>query len=223
MIRIRSANERGHVNHGWLDTYHSFCFGDYHDSEWMGYRSLRVINDDRVAAGFGFPMHSHRDMEIITYVLEGELEHQDSMGNGGVIRPGEIQYMSSGTGVKHSEFNSSTENPVHLLQVWIIPRAERLEPTYAQKDFGDSRRGKLCLLASTEGRKGSLQIRQDADLYAAILTAGQSVQHSVPQSRGVWLQVALGELAINGEELQAGDAAIIEGEFRLEITSASSG
>jgi redox-sensitive bicupin YhaK (pirin superfamily) len=223
MLTIRRSGERGHINHGWLDTYHTFSFGDYYDPQWMGYRSLRVINDDKVAPGYGFPMHGHRDMEIVTYVLEGELEHRDSMGNGGVIRPGEIQYMSAGTGVRHSEFNPSPENQVHLLQIWIMPREERLEPAYAQQSFGDARRGKLCLLASQDGRDGSVPIRQDASIYAAILGGGQSVQHELVAGRGAWLQVARGEVSLNGNMLKPGDGVGVEEESVLEIACKAEG
>jgi len=222
MLHIRRAAERGHINHGWLDTYHSFSFGDYHDTQWMGYRSLRVINDDKVAPGYGFPMHGHRDMEIITYVLDGVLEHKDSLGNGGQIKPGEIQYMSAGSGVRHSEFNPSPDNGVHLLQIWIVPRAAGLTPTYAQQDFGDARRGRLCLLASSDGRAGSVQIRQDADVYAAILEGDESVEHKLGEGGGAWLHVARGSVTVNGEELQAGDAAVVEGEA-LTVAANGSG
>jgi len=223
MIQIRRSAERGHINHGWLDTFHTFSFGDYYDPGWMGWRSLRVINDDRVAPGYGFPMHAHRDMEIITYVLAGELEHRDSMGNGGVIRPGEIQYMSAGTGVRHSEFNPSRENPVHLLQIWIMPQQQGLEPTYAQQQFGDQRVGRLCLLASSGGRDGSMQIRQDADVYAAILKDGAHAEHKLSEGRGAWLHVATGGVSVNGEDLLAGDAALVEGEDSLSVVGSSEG
>jgi redox-sensitive bicupin YhaK (pirin superfamily) len=223
MIQIRRAEDRGHIDHGWLDTYHTFSFGDYYDPHWMGYRSLRVINDDRVAPGHGFPTHGHRDMEIITYVLEGELEHKDSMGNGGVIRPGEIQYMSAGTGVRHSEFNPSTSAPVHLLQIWIVPQQERLDPTYAQKQFGDARRGRLCLLASADGRDGSIQIRKAADVYASLLAASKSVEYHLAPGRGAWLHVARGEVEVNGQVLQAGDAAAIEGEETIVVSAPQQG
>jgi len=183
MIRIRRSSERGHIDHGWLDTYHTFSFGDYHDPLWMGFRSLRVVNDDRVAGGYGFPKHGHRDMEIITYVLEGELEHKDNMGSGGVIRAGEIQYMSAGSGVKHSEANASREKAVHLLQVWVLPAEAGLEPRYAQKEFGDNRLGRLCLLVSPDGSDESIEIRQDARIYAPILRSGESVQHSLAHGR----------------------------------------
>ena len=223
MIRIRRSTERGHLNHGWLDTYHTFSFGDYYDPEWMGYRSLRVINDDKVAPGHGFPTHGHRDMEIITYVLDGALEHRDSMGNGGVIKPGEIQYMSAGSGVRHSEFNPSPDSEVHLLQIWIMPVIAGLDPTYAQQQFGDARRGKLCLLASADGRDGSVTIRQDASIYASILEKGEAVEHQLEQGRGAWLQVARGNVTLNGEEVRAGDAAAIEGEEAISIAAADRG
>jgi quercetin 2,3-dioxygenase len=223
MIRIRRSAERGHIDHGWLDTYHSFSFGGYHDPQWMGYRSLRVINDDKVAPGHGFPMHGHRDMEIVTYVLAGALEHKDSMGNGGQIRPGEIQYMSAGTGVRHSEFNPSPTEGIHLLQIWIMPQQQGLEPRYAQKEFGDARRGRLCLLASLDGRDGSVAIRQDANVYATILRGDESVEPRLEPGRGAWLQVALGSVWLNGELLQAGDGAVIEDEHSFTIAANGEG
>lgn len=223
MIHIRRSDERGHINHGWLDTYHTFSFGDFYDPQWMGYRSLRVINDDKVAGGYGFPTHGHRDMEIVTYVLDGVLEHKDSMGNGGQIRPGEIQYMSAGSGVRHSEFNPSPDQSCHLLQIWILQQQNGLEPTYAQKQFGDARRGRLCLLASMDGRDGSVAIRQDANIYATVLAEGESVEPRLGQDRGAWLHVARGSVTLNGEALVAGDGAAIEGESAVSIAAVGEG
>src|SRR5438034_6204661 len=174
MIQVRKAAERGHFNHGWLDTYHSFSFADYYDPAHLGFRSLRVINDDRVAAGAGFGMHGHRDMEIVTYVLEGSLEHRDSLGTGSVIRRGDVQRMSAGTGIRHSEFNPSTTEPVHFLQIWLVPEKSRLQPEYEQKHFADEdKRSRLRLMVSPNGRDGSLAIHQDAEVYAAIVLPGE--------------------------------------------------
>ena len=180
MITIRRAKERGHFNHGWLDTYHTFSFDQYHDPRFMGFRSLRVINEDVVHPGHGFPTHGHRDMEIITYILEGALKHQDSMGNGSIIRPGDVQRMTAGTGVRHSEQNSSETEPVHLLQIWILPKAQGLQPGYEQKAFSeDERRGTLRLIASGDGRDGSVTLHQDASVFASILASGQKVSHEI--------------------------------------------
>ena len=217
MITIRKAEERGHFNHGWLDTYHTFSFDRYHDPKHVSFGSLRVINEDRVAAGHGFPTHSHRDMEIITYVLEGGLAHKDSMGNGSIIKPGEVQRMTAGTGVAHSEANPSASEAVHLLQIWILPKAQGLEPGYEQKMFADElKQGKLCLIASPDGRGGSVTINQDADVYATKLDAGQVVTHSLAGNKG-WVQVARGEIALNGVDLKQGDGAAISDEATLEI------
>lgn len=218
MITIRKAEERGHFDHGWLDTYHTFSFDRYHDPKHVSFGSLRVINEDRVAAGHGFPTHSHRDMEIITYVLEGGLAHKDSMGNGSIIKPGEVQRMTAGTGVAHSEANPSASEAVHLLQIWILPKARGLEPGYEQKMFVDElKQGKLCLIASPDGREGSVTINQDADVYATKLDAGQVVTHSLGGNKG-WVQVARGEIALNGVDLKQGDGAAISDEATLEIT-----
>ncbi len=217
MIRVRKSEERGHFNHGWLDTYHTFSFSDYHDPDFMGFRSLRVINDDRVDARRGFGSHGHRDMEIITYVLEGELSHADSMGTGSVIRPGEVQRMSAGTGVMHSEKNES-DTPVHLLQIWILPERHGIEPEYEQKEFPASERdGKLRLVASHDGRDGSLTIHQDADLYTTTLRDGASVSFDFRPNRYGWLQVARGSVSLNGQALVAGDGAAIEKESKVTI------
>ena len=219
MKKIRRANERGHAQHGWLDTYHTFSFANYHDPNWMGFRSLRVINDDLVMPGMGFGMHPHRDMEIITYVLSGALEHKDSMGNGRVIGPGEVQYMAAGTGVRHSEFNPSPDEAVHLLQIWIVPARKGLEPRYAEKPLAKAPTGQFTLVTSSSGRDGSLAINQDADLYIARLESGQQVAHTFKPERHGWLHVAEGEVRLDGDALKAGDAAAISDESRVEIVA----
>jgi redox-sensitive bicupin YhaK (pirin superfamily) len=220
MITIRKSEERGHLNHGWLDTYHTFSFDQYYDPAHMHFRSLRVINEDRVAPGQGFPTHSHRDMEIITYILAGALEHRDSMGNGSVIRPGDVQRMSAGTGVAHSEFNPSNSESVHLLQIWIMPRTRNLSPSYEQKAFSeDERRNRLRLVASDDGRDGSVTIHQDARVYAAILDGDTTIEHTLSESRYTWLQVARGTVTINGHELTQGDGAAISRERSLKVVS----
>jgi len=220
MITIRKSEERGHLKHGWLDTYHTFSFDQYYDPAHMHFRSLRVINEDRVAAGKGFPTHSHRDMEIITYILSGALEHRDSMGNGSVIRPGDVQRMSAGTGVAHSEFNPSDSEPVHLLQIWIMPRARNLPSSYEQKAFSkDERRNQLRLVASDDGSDGSVTIQQDAKVYAAILDGDRAIEHTLPDNRYAWLQVARGNLNVNGHELTQGDGAAISRERSLKLVS----
>jgi redox-sensitive bicupin YhaK (pirin superfamily) len=220
MITIRKSEERGHLKHGWLDTYHTFSFDQYYDPAHMHFRSLRVINEDRVAAGKGFPTHSHRDMEIITYILSGGLEHRDSMGNGSVIRPGDVQRMSAGTGVAHSEFNPSDSEPVHLLQIWIMPRARNLPSSYEQKAFSkDERRNQLRLVASDDGSDGSVTIQQDAKVYAAILDGDRAIEHTLPDNRYAWLQVARGNLNVNGHELTQGDGAAISRERSLKLVS----
>jgi redox-sensitive bicupin YhaK (pirin superfamily) len=218
MITIRPKEQRGHFDHGWLDTWHTFSFADYHDPEHMGFRTLRVINDDRVAPGTGFGAHSHRDMEIVTYVLEGALEHRDSMGNGSIIRPGEVQRMSAGTGVTHSERNPSPDQAVHLLQIWILPERRGLEPGYEQKQFSAAERtGTLRLVASPDGRGGSVTIHQDARLYAALLEDGQSVTHTFAPNRYGWLHVARGEAEVNGQKVSAGDGVAISQEKSVTI------
>ena len=221
MIRLRPSNARGHFDHGWLDTYHTFSFGDYHDPQWMGFRSLRVINEDRVAPGGGFGMHPHRDMEIITVILEGALEHRDSLGSGSVIRPGDVQRMSAGTGIEHSEFNHSKTEPVHLLQIWILPERKGLKPSYEEKNFKPEEfRGKLRLIASRDGHNGSVTIHQDAELYSAKLDVGQTVQHQLKPLRHAWLQVARGKVLLNEKtSLNAGDGASISEEASLKITA----
>jgi redox-sensitive bicupin YhaK (pirin superfamily) len=219
MLTIRRAAERGHVDHGWLNTHHTFSFADYHDPAHMGFRSLRVLNDDRVAPGQGFGEHRHRDMEIVSYVLEGALAHRDSIGNSGVIRPGDVQRMSAGTGVQHSEFNASRTEPVHFLQIWILPEAPGTAPGYEQKTFPpETRRGKLCLIGSRDGREGSVTIRQDVDAYASVLEDGQTLRHALAPGRHAWLQVAEGELELNGNPMEAGDGAAVSDERALEIS-----
>jgi redox-sensitive bicupin YhaK (pirin superfamily) len=218
MIQLRHANERGHANHGWLDSHHTFSFADYYDPRHMGFRALRVINEDRVAPGAGFPTHPHRDMEIISYVLEGGLEHKDSMGTGSVIRPGDVQRMSAGTGVTHSEFNASSSELVHFLQIWLIPELRNIQPSYEQKAFSeDEKKGKLRLVGSRDGRDGSVTIHQDVDLYATRLEAGESVRHELKPGRHAWVHVARGKAKVNGNELEAGSAAALSGEARVEL------
>ena len=221
MITIRRSNERGHFDHGWLNTYHTFSFDQYYDPRYMGFRNLRVINEDFVAAGRGFPKHGHRDMEIITYILEGALKHEDSMGNGSVIRPGDVQRMTAGTGVRHSEQNASDSERVHLLQIWILPNTVGLEPGYEQKAFSeDERRGQLRLIASEDGREGTVLVHQDVSLFASILSAGGEVEHTMDHQRYAWLQVARGAVDINGERADQGDGAVAIGESSLRIRAA---
>lgn len=222
MIQIRKANERGHLDFGWLDTYHTFSFGEYHDEKFMGFRSLRVINDDRVQKGVGFPTHPHRNMEIITYILDGALEHKDSMGTGSVIRPGDVQLMTAGSGVTHSEFNPSKKDPVHLLQIWILPNQNNLKPGYQQKSFSEKERSdQLRLLVSPDGQDGSLTIHQDARLFASLLNKGKRVEYDLKPGRHAWIQVAKGELTLNGKGLKTGDGAAISDEARLTIEAGS--
>ena len=216
---IRKANERGHAEHGWLDSYHTFSFADYYDPQWMGYRSLRVINDDLVMPGMGFGKHPHRDMEIISYVLSGAIEHKDSMGNGRVIRAGEFQYMAAGTGVQHSEFNPSKTDPLRLLQIWIMPDEKGVTPRYAERNFAAAPTGKLHLITSKTGRDGSMEIHQDADLLLAKLESGQTVKHSLAPNRHAWVHVAEGEVSINGTKLTGGDAVGVSQESVLEIAA----
>src|SRR5688572_26384743 len=209
VMKTRLANERGHAEHGWLDSYHTFSFANYFDPQWMGYRSLRVINDDLVMPGGGFGTHPHRDMEIITYVLSGALEHKDSMGNGRVIRAGDVQYMAAGTGVQHSEFNPSKEEAVHLLQIWIQPDAKGAKPRYAEKPMADAAAGKLHLVASKTGRSDSIVINQDADLWLAKFDSGNRITHQLAPGRHAWVHVAEGEVSLNGTQLNGGDAVAI--------------
>jgi quercetin 2,3-dioxygenase len=217
MIQIRRSEERGHANHGWLDTRFTFSFADYYDQRFMGFRSLRVINDDRVAGGAGFGMHPHRDMEIVTYMLDGALAHQDSMGNGSTIRPGEVQRMTAGTGIMHSESNPGSEK-ARLLQIWLLPREKGLTPGYDQKFFpGEAKAGKLALIASPEGQDGSMRIEQDVNLYASWLTTGEQVRHTIAAGRHAWIQVARGTVTVNGEKLEEGDGAAVSDEAELSI------
>jgi hypothetical protein len=220
MITLRPSHERGHTELWWLDSRHTFSFDRYYDLRHMGFRHLRVINEDWVKPGAGFPTHSHRDMEIITYVLEGELEHRDSMGNGSVIRPGEVQRMSAGTGISHSEYNHLQTEPVHLLQIWILPEERALMPSYEQRSFELSdKRGQLCLIAARDGCDGAATIHQDVDLYAAVLAAGDQVAHRLKPGRHVWVQVARGEVMFNGMVLKAGDGAAMSEEEVAEISA----
>ena len=218
MITIRPSAERGGGNHGWLNTKHTFSFADYWDPKWMGFRSLRVINEDRVAPNTGFPTHPHRDMEIITYVLAGKLEHKDSLGTGSVILPGDGQRMSAGTGIRHSEFNPSTTEPVHFLQVWIQPEKAALQPSYEQKSFPQAeKQGKLRLLASRDASNGSVKIHQDTKLYVSLLQPAEEVNHDMADSRFAWVQVARGSVELNGKKLNQGDGAAISEEKKLTI------
>lgn len=219
MLTIRKAEDRGHANHGWLNARHSFSFADYYDPRWMGFRSLRVLNDDTIAGGGGFGTHPHRDMEIITYVLSGALEHKDSMGNGRVIRPGDVQYMAAGTGVQHSEFNHSETEPVHLLQIWIIPDTKGVKPAYAERSFSKAPTARFHLIASKDGRDGSIQIHQDADTYLLKLTPGESADYALRTTRHAWVQIAEGQVSLNGKELKAGDAAAVSDETLLRLTA----
>ena len=210
MITIRKSEDRGHADHGWLNARHSFSFADYYDPRWMGYRSLRVINDDTVAGGGGFGMHPHRDMEIVTYILSGALQHRDSLGNTAVMRAGDVQRISAGTGVQHSEFNHSSSEPVHLLQIWIMPDAKGVAPAYAEKSFAAVT--DHALIASKSGRDGSIPIHQDADILLYKLTKGGSAKHELANLRHAWVQIATGSVTVNGHSLKAGDAAAISGE-----------
>jgi len=224
MITLRPAKERGHANHGWLDSYHTFSFADYYDPKNVHFRSLRVINEDRVEAGRGFGTHPHNDMEIITYVLDGELAHADSIGTGSTIVPGEVQRMSAGTGVMHSEFNHSKSEGVHFYQIWIFPEEKGIEPSYEQKFFPDEEKlNRLRTIASPSGEDGSLKIHQDAKLLATILEEGKSVTHELARSRGAWIQVAAGSVNVNGRTLNAGDGAAITNESKVTLTGNANG
>ncbi|MFN3744067.1 MAG: pirin family protein [Hyphomicrobiaceae bacterium] len=217
-LALRKSETRGRANFGWLDSRHSFSFGHYHDPAHMGFGPLRVINEDRVAPGGGFPTHPHSNMEIISYVLEGALEHKDSLGTGSIIRPGDVQRMSAGSGIRHSEFNASRTEPVHFLQIWIIPEREGLAPSYEQKSFGiEEKRGRLRLIGSRDGRDGSVTIHQDADLYATVLKAGEAVAHTIADGRGAWVQMARGAATLNGTPLNAGDGAALRDSGTLEL------
>ncbi len=223
-MNIRRANDRGYADHGWLRSFHTFSFAGYYDEAHMGFGPLRVINEDRVAAGQGFGKHSHRDMEILSYVLDGALEHKDSIGTGSVIRPGDVQRMSAGTGVAHSEFNASKTDPVHFLQIWIVPDRAGHAPGYEQKAFStEERQGKLRLVASPDGRDGSLTIHQDATLRAGLLAAGETATYALPEGRSAYVHVARGTVTLNGERLGAGDAAAIEDSGELVLTGVDAG
>jgi redox-sensitive bicupin YhaK (pirin superfamily) len=217
MIRVRKA-ERGHFDHGWLDTQHTFSFGDYYDPAHLGFRSLRVINDDQVQPGQGFGMHGHRDMEIVTYVLDGALEHRDSLGNGSIIKAGELQRMTAGTGVRHSEFNPSDTEWVHLYQIWLLPQRKGLEPSYEQMAVGEEdRRGRFRLVASPDGVDGSLTIHQDARLYLASLSPGEAVAHEIEPGRAAWVQVLRGSMNVLGHDLAAGDGVAVTEESAVSV------
>jgi len=218
MIKIRHSEDRGGGDHGWLKSHHTFSFSDFWDPKWMGFRSLRVINEDWVAPNTGFPVHPHRNMEIITYVLEGKLEHKDSLGTGAVILPGDGQRMTAGSGIRHSEFNPSTTEKVHLLQIWIIPEKEGLKPSYEQKSFPEAeKQGKLRLIASRSASDGSVKINQDAQLYVSLLKPGEEVTHDFAEKRHGWLQVARGAVELNGKTLGQGDGATISDEKQINI------
>lgn len=222
MITVRKSEARGHANHGWLDSYHTFSFASYYDPNYMNFRSLRVINEDFVSPGKGFGTHGHSDMEIITYVLEGALEHKDSLGTGAVIKPGEVQRMTAGTGIQHSEFNHSQTDPVHLLQIWLLPDTKGLSPSYEQRDFPlAERRGKLRLVAARDARDGAVKVHQDVDLYAAVLDKDSRVSHALEQNRHAWVQVARGSVLVNGLTLVNGDAAAVSGETEVVIDAAA--
>jgi quercetin 2,3-dioxygenase len=222
MITIRPAQDRGIANFGWLDSRHTFSFGNYYDPKHMGFADLRVINEDKITPGQGFGTHGHRDMEIISYVLEGALEHKDSIGTGSVIRPGDVQRMSAGTGIQHSEFNASTTEPVHFLQIWILPEQKGIDPGYEQKTFSASeKRGTLRLVGSRDGRDGSVTIHQDINLYATTLQQGETVTHPLSEGRVAWLQVVSGAVEANGQTIAAGDGAAIAQEAQIILQGAS--
>ena len=224
MITLRRSNERGHANHGWLDSHHTFSFADYHDPKHMGFGALRVINDDRVAPGQGFGTHGHRDMEIVSYVLGGALAHKDSMGTGSVLRPGDVQRMSAGTGVRHSEFNGSDKEEVHFLQIWIVPEKSGDKPGYEEKKFTDAeKRGRLRLIASRDGSEGSVTIFQDASIHAGLFAKGESARYELTPGRQAWVQVASGEVVVNGETLREGDGAAITGETAIQLQGTTGG
>jgi quercetin 2,3-dioxygenase len=220
MIKIRKAEQRGHFDFGWLNTYHTFSFGDYYDPSHMGFRSLRVINEDVIQRGRGFPRHGHRDMEIFTYILHGALQHRDSMGNGSIIRPGDVQRMSAGTGVTHSESNASPDEPVHLLQIWIVPAEEGIAPGYEEKRFlEDDKCNKLRLIISPDAAEDSVKIHQDACIYASVLEPNQEVSHALASGRHAWLQVAAGSVKLNDIELKQGDGAAVSQEASITIAA----
>jgi quercetin 2,3-dioxygenase len=220
MITVRKSEDRGHANHGWLDSYHTFSFANYYDPKWMGFRDLRVINQDMVIANEGFDTHGHQDMEIVTYVYEGALEHKDSMGTGSVLRPGDVQRMSAGTGVTHSEFNHSKDKQLQLLQIWILPAKEGIKPAYEEKNFKDeTKKNNLKVIVSPEGKGGSLKINQDVSIFASLLDEGKSVKHSIKSGRGAWVQVVRGAIDLNGKALNGGDGAAIEDEKELQLVA----
>ena len=222
MIEIRKANDRGHGDHGWLNSYHTFSFASYRDPKHMGFRSLRVMNEDRVAAGQGFGEHAHDNMEIVSYVLEGALEHKDSLGNGEVLQPGEFQRISAGTGITHSEFNPSKREPTHFYQIWLLPKSQGIEPSYEQKHFADAElTNALRVVASPDGRDGSLSIHQDASIFLSKLESGHSIRHTIPSGRHAWLQVLRGSVTLNGDTLETSDGAAISDETELNITANS--
>ena len=219
MMKIRRSHERGHANHGWLDTFHTFSFADYYDPEFMGFRAVRVLNDDTVAPGRGFGTHGHRDMEIVSYVAEGALEHRDSLGTGSVIRPGDVQRMSAGTGVTHSEFNPSDSVGTRFLQIWVLPEKRGLPPSYEQQHFAESeRRGRLRLVASRDRRDGAVRVHQDLQMYAGLLGPGDTVTHELAAGRGAWVQIVRGRVRLGSIELAEGDGAAVEEQQRLELT-----
>jgi redox-sensitive bicupin YhaK (pirin superfamily) len=223
-MQIRRAGERGHADHGWLDSWHTFSFADYHDPRHMGFRALRVINEDRVAPGGGFPRHPHRDMEIVSYVLAGALAHEDSTGTGSVIRPGDVQRMSAGTGVLHSEHNASNTEPVHFLQIWIVPDRAGHPPGYEQKTFDDAaKRDRLRLIVSPDGADGSVTVHQDATIHATVLAPGAQVEHALAPGRHAWIHVARGAAEVNGSALAAGDAAAVSNEAAIRVRGAGNG
>lgn len=224
MLTLRPADARGHANHGWLDSHHTFSFANYYDPRHMGFRALRVINEDRVAPGRGFGTHPHNDMEIISYVLEGGLRHRDSIGTGSVIRPGDVQRMSAGTGVAHSEFNDSSTDPVHFLQIWLIPKKRGVEPSYEQKAFTDEQKdGKLVLIASPDGRENSVSINTDAQVFAGKFGKGQGAKYPLATDRHAWVQVARGKVVVNGRALEAGDGLALSEEAAVEIEGVNGG
>jgi redox-sensitive bicupin YhaK (pirin superfamily) len=221
MIEVRRAKERGHAQHGWLDSRHTFSFADYHDPQHMGFRSLRVINEDRVQPGEGFGTHSHRDFEIISYVISGALEHQDSMGTKAVMKAGDVQRISAGTGISHSEYNHSQTELVHFLQIWLLPAQKGVRPNYAEQSFGDPSPNGLTLACSGGGRDGSIRINQDADLFVGRLNPGQHLRHALQKDRFAWIQIISGELNANGTGLQPGDGASVQAESSVELSSGS--
>jgi redox-sensitive bicupin YhaK (pirin superfamily) len=224
MINVRHAGSRGVSNLGWLDSRHTFSFGHYYDANQMGFGPLRVINEDHVRPGAGFDTHGHRDMEILSYVLDGALEHKDSIGTGSVIRPGDVQIMSAGSGIRHSEFNHSKQEPVHFLQIWVMPDRQGLPPRYDQKNFADAdKRGRLRLVASADGRDGSVVIHQDSDIFAALLNDGEAVSHDLKSGRKAWVQVVRGTVAVNGEAVRAGDGVALENESKVAVTARADG